>query len=131
MASEQKDPQTYAILGAAYEVHKVLKHGFLEAVYQSALEVELEVREIPFEAQAILPVFYKGKPLKKCDYRTDFLCYGEVLVEIKALGSLTNNERAQVMNYLKATQLQRALLINFGTYSLQYERIVRSRQSED
>jgi GxxExxY protein len=124
LTPEGKDPQTYAILGAAMEVHKVLKQGFLEAVYQSALEVELNNREIPFVSQATLPVFYKGKPLDKCEYRADFLCYGEVLVEIKALGNLGPSERAQVMNYLRATELQRALLINFGTYSLQYERIV-------
>jgi GxxExxY protein len=121
--AEQKDPQTYAIIGAAMEVHRELKQGFLEPVYQEALAKELSLRFIPFEREVELTVFYKGEPLA-CGYRVDFICYEDVIVEVKALKALGSNEEAQVINYLKATGKQRALLINFGAFSLDYKRIV-------
>ena len=118
-----KDPQTYAIIGAAMEVHRQLGHGFLEAVYQEALAVELIALEIPFQREVILPIRYKGQ-LLQCGYRADFICFGEIVVELKAIGQLTGTDEAQTINELKATHLNRALLINFGVPSLEYKRLV-------
>lgn len=120
-----RDPETYDIIGAAMEVHRVLGHGFLEAVYQEALEHELVLRGIPFIAQAELPISYKGRALQ-CSYRADLLCFDSLIVELKALSSLTSAHDAQVLNYLKATGLQRGLLLNFGTASLEHKRLVNS-----
>ena len=119
----QRDPQTYAIIGAAMEVHRQLGCGFLEAVYQQALAKELTARGIPFEREVELIVYYKSEPLD-CRYRADFICYQDVIVELKALSALTGLEESQVLNYLKATGIQRALLINFGAPSLEYKRLV-------
>jgi GxxExxY protein len=113
----RKDPQTHAILGAAMEAHRRLGHGFLEAVYQAALAIEFVDREIEFRAEVALPLHYKGK-LVTCSYRADFICFESVLVETKAIAQLTGAD------LLRATGLSRALLINFGTPSLQYERLV-------
>jgi GxxExxY protein len=118
-----KDPQTYAIIGAAMEVHRQLGHGFLEAVYQEALAVELTAREIPFQREVFLPIRYKGQ-LLQCGYRADFICFGEIVVELKAISQLTGTDEAQTINELKATHLNRALLINFGAPSLEYKRLV-------
>lgn len=118
-----RDPQTYAVIGAAMEVHKLLGAGFLEAVYQEATGRELGCRAIPFEREVPLQIFYKGEPLA-CTYRADFIVYGEIIIEIKAIKQLTDVERSQVINYLRATGFKRALLINFGAASLEYERIV-------
>ena len=85
--------EVYAIIGAAIEVHRELKNGFLEAVYQEAMEIELTARRIPFTPQSLIPVFYKGQPLKKV-YVADFLCYAKVLVEIKVMERLTSKEEA-------------------------------------
>ncbi len=117
------DPQTYAIIGAAMEVHQQLGHGFLEAVYQEALALECAARQIPFEREVSLMVKYKQIPLA-CRYKADFVCFGQVLVEIKALARLTTVEEAQVINYLKATGFSRALLINFGAPRLECKRLV-------
>lgn len=121
-----RDEQTYQIIGAAMEVHRVLKNGFLEQVYQEALAIELCKRQIPHVREAALGITYKGQKLS-ATYRADFICYNNILVETKALSQLSNNEKAQVINYLKATGHELALLINFGQPSLQYRRIVRSR----
>jgi GxxExxY protein len=118
-----RDPDTYAVIGAAMEVHGQLGCGFLEAVYQEALEVELAARGIPFQAQAELPVEYKGRRLKAV-YRADLICFDRVTVELKALGALGGAEEAQVLNYLKASRHPVGLLVNFGTKSLQYKRFV-------
>jgi len=123
MATEKGDPQTYAILGAAMEVHRVLGPGFLEAVYQEAMVIELEKHKIPFKREFQLPISYKGKILP-CAYRADFLCFDEVIVELKAIERLSPIEQAQVLNYLKATGLSRALLINFRSLRLEYKRFV-------
>ncbi len=122
------DPDTYAIIGAAFEVHKELGHGFLEAVYQQALEMELRDRGIPAEPQRALEIKYKGRVLGT-PYRTDFLCFDSVIVEIKALEALTSRDGAQVLHYLKASGLRRGLLINFGASSLEYRRLVLGSDS--
>jgi GxxExxY protein len=129
-----RDEQTFAIIGAAMEVHRQLGHGFLEAVYQEALAMELAERGIPFQREVELPVRYKSQPLR-CGYRADFIWHETVLVELKALARLSTIEEAQVLNYLKATGLHRALLLNFGAPSLEYKRLVlnlrESAQSAD
>ena len=101
----QNDPRTYAIIGAAMEVHTQLGCGFLEAVYQEAMEIELTARGIPFDRQLDLPVRYKGRTLNTF-YQADLLCYGTIIVELKALSQLGGAEEAQVINYLKATGLR-------------------------
>ena len=96
----QNDPRTYAIIGAAMEVHKHLGCGFLEAVYQEAMELEMIERSIPFESQVQLPIHYKGRLLQTF-YRADVIGYGSVIVELKALGQIGGIEEAQIINYLK------------------------------
>ena len=123
------DQQTYQIIGAAIEVHKELGRGFLEPVYQEALELEFSDRGIPFQPQTELPIFYKGRKLKT-HYRSDFVCYQDIIVELKALTRLGDGEVAQVLNYLKASRRERALLINFGSRSLQHERLVWSAAAQ-
>jgi GxxExxY protein len=118
-----RDPQTYAIIGAAMEVHRQMGHGFLEAVYQEALAVELIEREVPFQREVPLPVAYKNRILQ-CAYRADFVCFGKIVVELKAIGQLTSVDEAQLLNELKATGLNRGLLLNFGSTSLEYKRLV-------
>jgi GxxExxY protein len=117
------DPQTYAIIGAAMEVHRDLGHGFLEAVYQEALALELASQNITFRREVPLTVKYKNQPLA-CAYKADFICYGQILVELKAIERLGNPEKSQVLNYLNATKFTRALLFNFGSPSLEYQRLV-------
>jgi GxxExxY protein len=118
-----RDPETYVIIGAAIEVHKEMGCGFLEHAYHHALAIEFAAERIPFHPQVDIPIYYKGQ-LLPCNYRADFLCFDAVLVEVKAMKALTPVERAQVLHYLKATRLRKALLINFGALSLEYERIV-------
>lgn len=125
MHADHRDEETYAIIGAAMEVHRELGPGFLEAVYQDALALELTLRGMPFERERILPVRYKGR-LMPSVYRADFICFGEVIVETKAVDALAGIHEAQTINYLKATRLQRGLLINFGASSLQHKRLVHS-----
>jgi GxxExxY protein len=120
-----RDKKTYSIIGAAMEVHKELWSGFLEAVYQEAMEKELAYQEIPYKSQPPVRIKYKGEPLKK-KYEPDFICYDEVIVEIKAMDKLSGNEHAQIINYLKASELKVGLLINFGAKSLEHKRFVYS-----
>lgn len=117
------DPQTYAIIGACMEVHSLLSCGFLESVYREALMAEFDMRGIPFRSEVPLPVMYKGRELKTA-YRADFVVYGEVLLELKALRHLSAVEEAQLINYLKATGLRRGLLVNFGALKLEFKRMV-------
>jgi len=105
------------------EVHRHLGPGFLEAVYQEALAIELTERGIPYRRELDLPVHYKGHRLS-CTYRADFVCYDSVIVELKALQALSGVEEAQILNYLKATYLERGLLLNFGRPSLQFKRFI-------
>jgi GxxExxY protein len=121
MFTEADDPQTWAIIGAAQEVHRQLGHGFKEAVYHEALMKEHLARGIPFEHEPTYPVFYKGEKLESC-FRPDLICFGEVVVELKAISTLTDADRSQVLYYLKATGLSRGLVINFGGPSLQVKR---------
>lgn len=121
--TNRRDVQAFAIIGAAMEVHRQLGHGFLEQVYWEALGLELRLRSIPFEREVPLTIHYKGTALQ-CAYRADYICYGEVLVELKALDRLGTSEQAQIINYLKATGLKRGLLINFGAPRLDYRRMV-------
>jgi len=116
--------EVYAIIGAAIEVHRELGHGFLEPVYQEAMEMELKDRGIPFVPQQELEVFYKKRLLKK-KYCADFVCYSQIIVEIKALTRLSGTEEAQLLNYLKATGLRLGLLANFGSQGkLEWKRFV-------
>lgn len=119
----QRDPETYAIIGAAMMVHRLLGKGFLEAVYREALGAELELRGIPFRREIEIPVYYRGLRLET-RYRADLVCFDGVLVELKALTRLTEVDDSQVLNDLKASRLGRGLLLNFGSTSLQYRRFV-------
>lgn len=120
---DARDPETYAVIGAAMDVHKEFGPGFLEGVYHDAVQVELAARGTPFERECPVPVVYKGMDLgTPC--RADFVCHGSVFVELKAIKALTGVEEAQVLHYLKATGLKRALLINFGALRLEYKRLV-------
>ena len=118
-----RDERTYKIIGAAIEVHKELGCGFLEAVYQEALEKEFKIQDIPYKPQPIVEIKYKGQLLEK-KYQPDFICFGEVIIEIKAISSLSGVEEAQLINYLKATGLNVGLLINSGSKSLEHKRFV-------
>jgi GxxExxY protein len=117
--------ESYRIMGACFEVYKEMGCGFLEAVYQECLEREFADREIPFHPRRELVLCYKGKPLaQKCI--PDFMCFGKIILEIKALRQLCDEHRAQVHNYLKAAGHKLGLLVNFGhSPKVEYERIVR------
>ncbi len=117
--------EVFALYGAAIEVHRELGPGFLEAVYQEALEIELRDRGIPFEAQKPLVIHYKGCKLKK-QYVAEVVCNEQIIVELKALDQLAKKEESQVLNYLKATGLRVGLLLNFGSEGkLERKRLVR------
>ncbi len=107
------------------EVHSVLGGGMLEAIYQEALAIELSNRRIPFKREEELIVNYKGMELNK-RYKADFICFDEVIIELKAVAKLTDEHMAQVINYLKITGKKLALLVNFGKGSLEYKRVINS-----
>lgn len=115
---------SFAIIGAAMEVHKILGPGFLESVYQAALEKELTLRGIPFQHQVELPVYYKGDLIGV--YKADLVIDGKIIVEIKGISKLNASHQAQALHYLAATGLELAILINFGMSSLEYHRVVKS-----
>ena len=119
------DSETYAINGCAMAVHSELGPGFLEAVYQEALSLEFTLSGVPFEREIQLPVFYRGLKLQTF-YRADFICYGCVVVELKAMKTMTGVEESIMINYLKATRMERGLLLNFGAPSLQIKRMVHT-----
>ena len=113
------------INGAAMKVYNTLKHGFLEAVYQEALEIEFKKRGIPYEREKELTIVYDGIELKHT-YRADFICYGNIIVELKAVSELDNAHRSQLYNYLSATGYKVGLLFNFGHYDgIEIERKVK------
>lgn len=114
---------TFAVIGAAMEVHKILGVGFLEAVYQAALERELTLRGIAFERKVKLPVRYKD--LVVGVYEADLVVDGKFIVEIKSVSKLNASHQAQAMHYLAATGLRLALLLNFGTGSLEHRRVIK------
>ena len=116
--------EVYQIIGAAMEVHRELGCGFLEAVYQEALELEFLFRKIPYDKEAKLNIFYKERLLNK-HYTADFICFDKIIIELKALSGLTLEHESQLLNYLKATNLKVGLLINFGRQSLEYKRMVK------
>jgi GxxExxY protein len=116
--------KTHALLGACFEVYREKGCGFLEAVFQECLEFELVDRGIPFQAQPLLNLEYKGRPLRQ-KYQPDFLCFDKIILEIKAVTKLADEHRAQVHNYLRASRLRVGLLVNFGHYPLvEHERII-------
>ena len=106
------EDETFAVRGAIYEVYKNLGAGFLEAVYQEAMEIELAERSIPFRSQAEIPVCYKGHILRQA-YRADIICYGKIILELKAVKQLLPEHAAQLQNYLRATGLKVGLIVNF------------------
>ncbi|MCL4483897.1 MAG: GxxExxY protein [Bacteroidetes bacterium] len=115
--------ECYQIVGCCMEVHKLLGCGFKEAVYQEALEREFVDNDMDFEREKRLKIQYKGIPLKK-EYSPDFVCFGKIVLELKAVSELTDIHQAQLFNYLKASKLRLGLLVNFGTTSLQFKRFV-------
>jgi GxxExxY protein len=115
--------QTFAVIGAAMEVHKILGPGFLEAVYQGALERELTLRGIPFERKVKLPVTYKDLVIG--EYEADLVVDKKFIVEIKAVSKFNASHQAQAMHYLATTGLRLALLLNFGTGSLEHRRVIK------
>ena len=120
------EEESYAIIGAAIAVHKELGNGFLEAVYQEALEKEFRIRKIPYKREVQLTIFYKNEPLNKI-YIADFICFDKIIVELKALSAITSEQHAQVLNYLKASMLNLGLIMNFGKQSLEYKRIIKEK----
>ncbi len=117
--------EVFAVVGAAIEVHRESGCGFLEAVYQEAMELELADRNLPFLPQVALRITYKTRTLKK-EYVADLLCFGQLIVELKAIDRLTSVDEAKLLNYLKATGLRVGLLINFGASGrLEWKRFVR------
>ncbi len=123
---EKRDPRTYAIIGAAMEVHRELGSGFLEGVYQEALALELAAQAVPHRREVELSISYKGKRLNVA-YRADFVCFDAVIVELKALTHLSGTDEAQLIHYLKATGHEVGLLLNFGSPSLEQRRLVFSK----
>ncbi len=116
--------ETYRLIGACLAVYKDKGNGFAEPVYQDAMEIELELSGIPFDPQRNYPIQYRGRTLRHT-YTPDLLCFEAIVVELKAAKALTDEHRAQVLNYLKVTGLQLGLLVNFGSHPrLEWERIV-------
>jgi GxxExxY protein len=119
--------ETYEILGACFEVYNEMGCGYLESVYQECLEKELASCGIPFEAQQPIALAFKGQELQRT-FSPDLLCFGKVIVELKAVRRLAAEHRAQLINYMKACRLEVGLLVNFGSYpQLDYERIVNQK----
>jgi GxxExxY protein len=120
--------ESYRIMGACFEVHNRKGCGFLEPLYQECLAIELEFQRIPFVAQPELRLTYRGRVLEQT-FRPDFICYGKILVEIKAVDQLVDKHEAQVINYLNATNLELGILINFGTHpKLEYKRLALTQR---
>mgnify|MGYP005840355735 CR=1 FL=1 len=116
--------EAYEIIGACMEVHRILGHGFLEAVYHDALKIELKKRAIPYKSEEKLQITYKDIVIDKY-YQADFICYDKIILEIKAIKELTNTETSQVLNYIKATGFRLGILVNFGQESLEHKRYIK------
>jgi GxxExxY protein len=117
--------ETYDIIGAAMDVHRTLGNGFLESVYQEALEIELAFRRIPYVSKKPIEIWYKSQFLTKF-FIADLLCYNEIILELKAVSDITSVHEAQLINYLKATKKELGIIINFGTDSLEYKRYLNT-----
>jgi GxxExxY protein len=116
--------ESYAIIGACFNVYNEMGCGFLEAVYQECLEIEFDIQNIPFEAQKQLKLRFRDRILK-ATFKPDFVCYDKIIVEIKATSKIIDDHRAKILNYLNATKFQLGLLVNFGHHpKLEYERFV-------
>jgi GxxExxY protein len=122
------EKESYSIIGAAMSVHQELGYGFLEAIYQEALEKEFQHKDIPYKREMPIKIYYKNEPLNKF-YIADFICYDKIIVELKALSALTVDHQGQILNYLAATKLKLGLLLNFGRKSLEHKRIIRANPS--
>ena len=123
MAEYLYSKETYNIRKAIFEVRKELGCGFMERVYQEALEYEFQVRGIPYEREKVLPILYKGHEIGE-PYRADFVCYGKIIVELKAVQELNDLHRAQIINYLKVANMKLGLLVNFGEEFANIERFI-------
>ena len=119
--------ESYAIIGACMKVHRALGTGFLEAVYEEVLEKEFIIQNIPYKKQVQLDLYYEGVKLKK-HYRADFVCFDSIIVELKAVHQIPSVFYAQLQNYLKCANMELGMLVNFGTPSLTYKRIVNSKK---
>ena len=126
----EKEELTGKIINACMEVHNELGNGFLEPVYQEALEEEFKIQGIPYVREKLLPVIYKEKQLKK-EYYADFVCYDDIIVELKAVSVLSKPHKAQVLNYINAANKEIGLLINFGETKLKWERITKFKSQEN
>ena len=115
--------ESYEIVGDIIAVQKELGCGYLERVYQDALEYEFKMRKIPYEREKNIQIMYKGKPLGE-PFRADFVCYDKIIVELKAVEELLSIHRAQVLNYLKATGFRLGILVNFGEQMARIERLL-------
>lgn len=115
--------ESYKIIGACMEVHKKLGSGFLESVYSEALVLEFQKAEIPYRKEEKLPVYYGDNPLRKY-FRADFVCYESIILELKATKFFIDADHRQIINNVKATKFRLGILVNFGTPSLTYKRIV-------
>ena len=123
--------ESYEIIGACFNVYKTMGCGFLEAVYQECLEIEFAYQKIPFCPQRELKLTYRDRELKQ-RFKPDFICYEKIIVELKAVSKLTDDHKAQVLNYLNATDLKLALLVNFGHYpKLEYERLILTKDKKE
>jgi GxxExxY protein len=120
--------ESFKIIGACMKVHRSLGAGFLEAVYEEALEKEFQIQQIPYKKQVKLELFYDNQKLQK-HYRADFVCYDTIILEIKAVAQIPIAFNAQLKNYLKCTKMELGMLINFGTPSLTYKRILNTPNS--
>ncbi len=115
---------TREVIGAAIEVHKILGVGFLESVYEEALAIEFEFQKIPSERQKTIDVFYKNRLAKQ--FVRDFIVYHKIIIELKAIRKISDIEKAQMLNYLKATSLNLGLILNFGSSSLEVKRLINT-----
>lgn len=115
--------ECFDIIGACMELHRELGKGYSEAVYQQTLEIVFEEKGIPAEREVLLPIYFHGRKLEKI-YKADFLVFGEIILELKAVSDLLPEHRAQLINYLKITKKKVGLLVNFAQPSLQFERLV-------